>query len=91
MNHSFKFLLLGLFTVGASIVGAQNSHPISEYDDEGIRTFNIPELLKNFEGALNIGPNPLAAITAQQNKAMAAIGKKMALNTNSLRILSTPL
>lgn len=54
MNHSFKFLLLGLFTVGASFVCAQNSHPISEYDDEGIRTFNIPELLKNFEGALNI-------------------------------------
>ena len=35
----------------------------------------------NFEGACKIGPRPFAATTAQQNNAMAASGKKMALNT----------
>ncbi|MBK7571697.1 MAG: hypothetical protein IPI10_08760 [Bacteroidetes bacterium] len=32
----------------------QDAPTISKYDDESIRTFNIPELLKNFENALNI-------------------------------------
>ena len=48
-------------------------------------------LFVNFEGWLKIGPSPLAATTAQQNKAMAAMGKKNALNTNNFFILSTPL
>ena len=45
----------------------------------------------NFDGSFNIGPKPFAATTAQQNSAMAASGKKMALKTNSFFMLSTPL
>jgi len=36
-------------------------------------------LLVNFDGSLNMGPNPFAAMMAQQNKATAAMGRKMAL------------
>src|SRR4030095_14595252 len=44
----------------------------------------------NFEGCSKIGPNPWLALMAQNNNANAANGKKMALNTSSLRMLSTP-
>ena len=57
----------------------------------GKKNLKNEELSVNFDGARNIGPNPFAAITAQQNKAIAAIGKKMALKTNNFLILSTPL
>lgn len=48
-------------------------------------------LLVNFDGSLKMGPNPFAAMMAHQNKATAAMGRKMALNTSSFLILSTPL
>ena len=57
----------------------------------GKKNLKNDALSVNFEGSCNIGPKPFAAITAQQNNAMAAIGKKMALNTNNFLILSTPL
>ncbi len=57
----------------------------------GKKNLKKEALSVNFDGSLNIGPKPFAAITAQQNNAMAAMGKKMALNTNSFLILSTPL
>ena len=57
----------------------------------GKKNLKKEELSANFEGSLKIGPNPFAATTAQQNKAIAAIGKKIALKTSSFRILSTPL
>ena len=56
----------------------------------GKKNLKKEALLVNFDGSLKIGPKPFAATTAQQNKAMAAMGKKIALNTSSLRILSTP-
>ncbi len=37
-----------------------------------------------------MGPKPLAALMAQNNNANAATGRKIALNTNSFRMLSTP-
>ena len=57
----------------------------------GKKNLKNEALSVNFDGSLNIGPRPFAAIIAQQNKAIAAIGKKIALNTSSFRILSTPL
>ena len=44
----------------------------------------------NFDGVSNIGPKPFAALIAQNNNANAATGRKIALKTNSFRILSTP-
>src|SRR5688572_11925394 len=44
----------------------------------------------NFEGCCKIGPNPLEALIAQNNKANAATGRKMALKTSSFLMLSTP-
>jgi hypothetical protein len=46
---------------------------------------------ENLDGWFRIGPNPFAVTTAQQNKAIAAIGKNIALNTSNFLILSTPL
>ncbi len=57
----------------------------------GKKNLKKDALSVNFDGSLNIGPNPFAATTAQQNNAMAATGKKIALNTRSFLILSTPL
>src|SRR4030095_1537935 len=44
----------------------------------------------SFEGCSNIGPNPFAALIAQNNNAIAATGRKIALKTNNFLILSTP-
>ena len=44
----------------------------------------------SFAGCSNIGPNPFAALIAQNNNASAATGRKMALNINNFLILSTP-
>ena len=50
---------------------------------------NSPDVW-NFEGWASIGPSPLLAEIAQNNKASAANGRKNALNTKSFRMLSTP-
>ena len=57
----------------------------------GKKNLKNEALSVNFEGSLNMGPKPFAAIIAQQNKAIAAKGKKIALKTNNFLILSTPL
>ena len=44
----------------------------------------------NFEGCSRIGPRPLPASMAQNNKANAASGRKTALNTINFLMLSTP-
>ena len=46
--------------------------------------------VESLDGVSKIGPNPFAAEIAQNNKASAATGRKMALNTKSFRMLSTP-
>src|SRR5215211_1311262 len=45
---------------------------------------------ESFDGVSKIGPKPLAADMAQNNKARAARGKKIALNTSNFLMLSTP-
>src|SRR6187549_1771743 len=42
----------------------------------------------NLDGCSSIGPNPFAALIAQNNKASAATGRKIALNTKSFLMLS---
>ena len=37
---------------------------------------------ESLDGCSNIGPNPFAALIAQNNNANAATGRKIALNTN---------
>src|SRR5688572_3021116 len=44
----------------------------------------------SFDGCSSIGPNPFAALIAQNNNASAATGRNIALNTKSFLILSTP-
>ena len=54
MRNYFKILLILVFALLTMSTRGQDAPTISKYDDESIRTFNIPELLKNFENALNI-------------------------------------
>ena len=54
MRNYFKILLILAFALLTMSTRGQDAPTISKYDDESIRTFNIPELLKNFENALNI-------------------------------------
>src|SRR5437016_2398093 len=56
----------------------------------GKKKFQNSLSVVNFEGSFKIGPNPLLASIAQNNKARAATGKKIALNTKSFLIVSTP-
>src|SRR5437764_13590138 len=45
---------------------------------------------ESLDGVCRIGPKPFAAEMAQNNKASAARGRKKALKTRSLLMLSTP-
>ena len=56
----------------------------------GKKKLKNSEPFENFEGCFNIGPNPFAALIAQNHKANAAIGRKIALKINSFLMLSTP-
>src|SRR5688572_2121813 len=55
----------------------------------GKKKFQNWLLLLNFEGCSSIGPNPLAALIAQNNNASAASGRKIALKTSNFLMLST--
>ena len=58
--------------------------------NDGKKKFQNCELLVNFDGCSRIGPNPLAALIAQNNNASAASGRKIALNTSNFLMLYTP-
>src|SRR5687767_7828344 len=56
----------------------------------GKKKFQNSPLLLNLSGWDKIGPKPFTSITAHTINASAANGRKMALKTKSLRMLSTP-
>ena len=63
MKYFLKIIFISIFILLCFDIYGQNNPTISEFDDESIRSFNIPDLLKSFETALNVisysGSEPL--------------------------------
>lgn len=54
MKYLLKLLIVFILTIFTSSINAQDSINISKIDDEILQKLTIPELIKNFENALNI-------------------------------------